>query len=77
MWNIYTMGLLFLYAPSHKQWPNTSSSRNTLNDGAADTTSRTGEEIEFQLSSVSGANARTESSELSSLTGFLRHAASD
>ena len=22
LWNIYVMGLLFLYAPSHKQWSN-------------------------------------------------------
>ena len=78
MWNIYIMGLLFLYAPSHKQYP-TSSSRNTLNDRnePGDGTSRTGEEIEFALSSVSGANSPTEPSELSSLTDFIRHPAAE
>jgi hypothetical protein len=48
MWNIYIMGLLFLYAPSHKQYP-TSASSNTLNDPHGDGTSRTGEEIEFAM----------------------------
>ena len=69
MWTIYIMGLLFLYAPSHKQWP-TSSSSNTLNDQSGDNTSRTGEEIEFAMSSKRGATSPTEESELSSLTKF-------
>ena len=68
------MGLLFLYAPSHKQWP-TSSSSNTLND--VDGTSRTGEEVEFAMSSKRGATSPTEESELSSLTKFIRNPATD
>jgi len=83
MWNIYVLGLLFLYAPSHKQWntSHTSESVNTLNDanavgGNADGGGvvRTGEEIEFSVSSVTGAN---EPSEMSSLTDFIRHQAQD
>ena len=75
MWNIYVLGLLFLYAPSHKQWSSsqTSESVNTLNDGSDDVV-RTGEEIEFSVSAVSGAN---EPSEMSSLTDFIRHQAQD
>ena len=67
------MGLLFLYAPSHKQGT-TSASSNTLNDpnGTGDGTSRTGEEIEFAVSSIGGANTATEASELSSLRDFIR-----
>merc|ERR1719328_18145 len=71
MWNIYIMGLLFLYAPSHKQWP-TSASSNTLNDPHGDVTSRTGEEIEFAMSSKRGATSPTEESELTSLSKFIR-----
>ena len=59
MWNIYVLGLLFLYAPSHKQWTTsqTSESANTLNDGsvASEDVVRTGEEIEFSVSSITGA----------------------
>ena len=78
MWNIYIMGLLFLYAPTHKQWPTTPSS-HTLNNpnGTGEGTSRTGEEIEFAVSSIGGANAATEASELSSLTDFIRKTATD
>jgi len=77
MWNIYVLGLLFLYAPSHKQWSTsqTSESANTLNDGAGGSeVVRTGEEIEFSVSSVTGAN---EPSEMSSLTDFIKHQAQD
>ena len=59
MWNIYVLGLLFLYAPSRKQWTTsqTSESANTLNDGsvASEDVVRTGEEIEFSVSSITGA----------------------
>ena len=63
LWNIYIMGLIFLYAPSHKNWKN----ENDENPG------NTGEEIEFSVSSVTGADA----SEMSSLTDFIRHQATD
>lgn len=61
MWNIYIFGLLFLYAPSHKTWAN------------EDNTSTTGEEIEFDVTSPMG----HEPSEMSSLTDFIRHQATD
>lgn len=62
MWNIYIFGLLFLYAPSHKTWAN------------EDNNSTTGEEIEFD---VAGPSAGHEPSEVSSLTDFIRHQATD
>ena len=61
MWNIYIFGLLFLYAPSHKQWGN-------------DDNMSTGEEVEFD---VTGTAAASEPSEMSSLTDFIRHQATD
>jgi len=61
MWNIYIFGLLFLYAPSHKNWGN----EDTLS---------TGEEVEFD---VTGSTAHPEQSEMSSLTEFIRHQATD
>lgn len=61
MWNIYIFGLLFLYAPSHKQWGN-------------DDNLSTGEEVEFD---VAGPAASSEPSEMSSLTDFIRHQATD
>merc|ERR1719290_460657 len=61
MWNIYIFGLLFLYAPSHKQWAN-------------DDNMSTGEEVEFD---VTGTAAASEPSEMSSLTDFIRHQATD
>ena len=60
MWNIYIFGLLFLYAPSHKQWAN----EDSLS---------TGEEIEFDVTGP----AASEPSEISSLTDFIRHQATD
>merc|ERR1712045_579653 len=62
LWNIYVMGLLFLYAPSHKQWSNSNEDQ--------DQPANTGEEIEFSVASVGG-----EASEMSSLTEFIRHQA--
>ena len=64
LWNIYIMALIFLYAPSHKQWTN--------NDDHEPT--NTGEEIEFSVASVASAG---EASEMSSLTDFIRHPAQD
>ena len=78
MWNIYIFGLLFLYAPSHKEWGNDDNlstgetARDTLdindNDDGA------GEEVEFD---VTGPAAASEPSEMSSLTDFIRHQATD
>jgi hypothetical protein len=64
LWNIYIMGLIFLYAPSHKQW----------NSSEQQDTPTTGEEIEFSVASVTSAG---DASELSSLTDFIRHQATD
>lgn len=63
MWNIYIFALLVLYAPSHKRWP--------VADNTSDTQNLS-EEIEF--SRMSGERA---SSEISSLTSFIRKATID
>ena len=68
MWNIYIFGLLFLYAPSHKHWD---SSGDDM--GSGDAQSQNGEEIEFSIHRGAG----SEPSELSSLTEFIRHQATD
>ena len=67
LWNCYTAALVFLYAPSHKNWP-----AKGVND---DTVSQNGEEIEFSVHR--GASGDGGASELSSLTEFMRHQATD
>ena len=67
MWNIYIFGLIFLYAPSHKNWP----VERPANVGSGVTNN--GEEIEFSLHR----GASSDTSELSSLTEFMRHQATD
>ena len=63
LWNLYIMGLIFLYAPSHKR---------SSNENEMDMANSNGEEIEFAVSSVS-----REASEMSSLTNYLQHQATD
>ena len=70
MWNIYVFGLLFLYAPSHKQW---SSGQDEDDSAVTGDDHATGEEIEFSMHR----GASSEASELSSLTEFMRHQATD
>jgi hypothetical protein len=74
MWNIYIFGLIFLYAPSHKQWPQQNDGDAITGPAAAiNSATNNGEEIEFSM--VGGANS--EASEMSSLTEFIRHQATD
>jgi hypothetical protein len=75
MWNIYIMALVFLYAPSHKNW-NTGEANDATPGGARPDGTRTGEEIEFSVASVSAMNDN-DPSELHSLTEFIRHQAQD
>ena len=74
MWNIYIMALVFLYAPSHKNWNSGEANDATPGLSRADGT-RTGEEIEFSLASACG--NENDPSELHSLTDFIRHQAQD
>jgi len=63
MWNLYIFALIFLYAPSHKTWGN-------------EDTHSTGEEVEFDVTGAGSAGGQ-EQSEMSSLTEFIRHQATD
>ena len=67
MWNVYTMAVICLYAPSHKRWPS-----STVAGGVAHLDSQS-EEIEFSRL----APANDEPSDLTSLTQFVRKAATD
>jgi len=67
LWNIYIMGLIFLYAPSHKKW------NNSENDD--DQPTNNGEEIEFSVSSVSASAG--DASENLPLADFIRHPRTD
>ena len=67
MWNVYTMAVICLYAPSHKRWP-----ASTVAGGVAQLDSQS-EEIEFSRL----APANDEPSDLTSLTQFVRKTATD
>lgn len=67
MWNVYTMAVICLYAPSHKRWPSAAAA-----SGVAHLDSQS-EEIEFSRL----APANDEPSDLSSLTQFVRKTATD
>ena len=75
MWNIYIMALVFLYAPSHKNWSSSSEATDATPGATRPDGTRTGEEIEFSVSSVCG--NENDPSELHSLTDFIRHQAQD
>lgn len=64
MWNIYIFALLVLYAPSHKRWP--------VAENAADTQNLS-EEMEFNPLP----SERERTSEISSLTQFMRKSTID
>ncbi len=65
LWNCYVFALVFLYAPSHKNWAKSHED---------DEISQNGEEIEFSVHRGASGDA---ASEISSLTEFLRHQATD
>ncbi len=71
LWNCYIFALVFLYAPSHKNWPASAASCDADGDGV----SQNGEEIEFSVHR--GASGDGGASELSSLTEFIQHRAID
>merc|ERR1719150_2028871 len=81
MWNVYIIALLFLYAPSHKQWSQGSQDQRRGEDevagvtGAAAMNAATNNSEEIEFSIQGGASA--DSSELSSLTEFIRKPATD
>jgi hypothetical protein len=62
------MGLIFLYAPSHKRW-------NNSDNNTDDQPTNNGEETEFSVSSVSAAAGDV--SESLPLADFIRHARTD
>lgn len=71
MWNVYTIALLILYAPSHKQWPSADTGSASV-ACTATTTDGDGEEIEF-----SRMPSESMPTEISSLTAFAQKTSID